>query len=83
MTREDHVLVVNVVVTDLRWEIMASNVIILLASAAIKFSAIFKIRKYKGLHEGHHFIMMVVEVHTGVIWIISSRNVPIFSMIDD
>jgi hypothetical protein len=29
----------------------------------VKFSAIAKIRKYRGLHEGHHFILMVMEVH--------------------
>jgi hypothetical protein len=65
------------------WEIMALNVITLLACAAVKFNAIIKIHKYKGLHEGHHFILMAVEVHLGVIWIVSSKSVPIFSMIDD
>ncbi len=42
---------------------MALNVITLLACAAMKFSAIIKIYKYRGLHEGHHFIMMAMEVH--------------------
>jgi hypothetical protein len=72
-----------VVVIDLTWEIMALNVITLLAGAAMKFSAIIKICKYRGLHEGHHFIMMAMEVHPNVIWIVSSRSVPIFSMIND
>jgi hypothetical protein len=29
----------------------------------VKLSAIVKIFKYRGLHEGHHFISMVMEVH--------------------
>jgi len=29
----------------------------------VEFSAIAKIHKYRGLHEGHHFILMVTEVH--------------------
>jgi hypothetical protein len=28
-----------------------------------KLSAITKIHKYRGLHEGHHFILMAMEVH--------------------
>ncbi len=42
---------------------MVANVISRLASAIIKLSAITKIHKYKGLHEGHHFILMAMEVH--------------------
>ncbi len=29
----------------------------------MKLSAIVKIRKYRGLHEGHHFIPMAMKVH--------------------
>jgi hypothetical protein len=29
----------------------------------VKFSTIVKIHKYRGLYEGHHFILMVIEVH--------------------
>jgi len=29
----------------------------------VEFNAIIKIRKYGGLHEGHHFIPMAMEVH--------------------
>jgi hypothetical protein len=29
----------------------------------MKFSAIVKIRKYTGFHEGHHFIPVAMEVH--------------------
>jgi hypothetical protein len=31
--------------------------------AVTNFFAIVKIHKYKGLHEGHHFILMAMEVH--------------------
>jgi len=31
----------------------------------------------------HHFILMTMEVHLGLIWIVSSGSVPIFSTIDD
>jgi len=31
--------------------------------AIAKFSTIVKIHKYKGFHEGHHFILMVMEMH--------------------
>jgi hypothetical protein len=29
----------------------------------LRINAIVKIRKYKELHEGHHFILMAMEVH--------------------
>ncbi len=29
----------------------------------VKLNVITKIRKYKGFHEGHHFIPMTMEVH--------------------
>jgi hypothetical protein len=29
----------------------------------VKLNTIVKIHKYKGLHEGHHFIPMAMEVH--------------------
>jgi hypothetical protein len=31
--------------------------------AVVEFSTILKIRKYRGLHERHHFILMAMEVH--------------------
>jgi len=31
--------------------------------AIVELNAIVKIYKYKGLHEGHHFILMAMEVH--------------------
>jgi hypothetical protein len=42
---------------------MASSVINRLTNVIVKFSNIVKIYKYKGLHEGHHFILMAMEVH--------------------
>jgi hypothetical protein len=30
---------------------------------AMKFNTIVKIHKYKGFHDGHHFILMAMEVH--------------------
>ncbi len=41
---------------------MTLNVISQLTNAATKLSAIIKIYKYKGFHEGHHFIIMAMEV---------------------
>jgi hypothetical protein len=31
--------------------------------AVVKLNIIVNIRKYKGLHKGHHFIPMAMEVH--------------------
>ncbi len=42
---------------------MAMNVINQPTSAAMKLNAIVKICKYRGLHGGHHFILMATEVH--------------------
>jgi hypothetical protein len=63
MTRKDQVFVVDVVVIDPTWEMVASSVINWPAGAAAKLNAIVKIRKYRRLHEGHHFILMAMEVH--------------------
>jgi hypothetical protein len=52
-----------VVVIDLTQEMMASDVISQPTGVVAKLSAITKIRKYRKLHEGHHFIMMAMEVH--------------------
>jgi hypothetical protein len=63
MTCEGQVFVANVVVIDPTQEVMATNVINQLTSVIVKFNAIAKIHKYKRLCEGHHFILMVMEVH--------------------
>jgi hypothetical protein len=63
MTREDQVFIADVVIIDSTWEIMASSVINLLAGAVVELSAIFKIHKYRRLHERCHFISMAMEVH--------------------
>jgi hypothetical protein len=44
-------------------ETVATNVINPPRGATVEFSSIAKTCKYKGLHEGHHFILMVTEVH--------------------
>jgi hypothetical protein len=59
MTREDQVFVANVVVINItrkRWLRMST-------CANVKFNTIAKIHKYKRLHERHHIIPMVMEVH--------------------
>jgi hypothetical protein len=63
MTQENQVCIANVVVIDLTQETMASNVINQLTSVIAELSTIAKIRKYRKLHEGHHFILMAMEVH--------------------
>jgi hypothetical protein len=42
---------------------MALSVINRPTGVVAKFNAIVKIHKYKGFHEGHHFILMAMEVH--------------------
>jgi hypothetical protein len=42
---------------------MALSVISWPVSAIVKLSAIVKICKYRKVHEGHHFILMAMEVH--------------------
>jgi hypothetical protein len=42
---------------------VVSNVINQPVGAIKKFNTIAKIRKYKRHHEGHHFILMAMEVH--------------------
>ncbi len=42
---------------------MVSNVINRPRSVVMELNAIVKICKYRGLHEGHHFIPMAMEVH--------------------
>ncbi len=42
---------------------MAISVNNRLANALIELHAIAKIHKHRGLHEGHHFILMGMEVH--------------------
>jgi hypothetical protein len=86
MIQEDQVFIVDVVVTDLMWKIVVSNVISRLVNVVTKLSAIAKICKYRGLHEGHHFILMAMEVH-GTLGRDMDRFIKecvhIFSTIDD
>ncbi len=50
-------------VTDPTQEMVASNVISQPTIAIAKPRTIIKIHKYRGFHEGHHFIPMAMEVH--------------------
>ncbi len=60
---KDQVFVVDVVVIDPPWEMVASNVINRPIGAIAEVNDIVKIRKYRRFHEGHHFILMPMEVH--------------------
>jgi hypothetical protein len=60
---KDQVFIADVVVTNLMWEMVASNVISRPIGATMKLNAIVNIHKYNGFHEGHHFISMAMEVH--------------------
>ncbi len=51
------------VVTDPTQEMVALSVINQPTCATIEFSSIAKVRKYRRLHEGQHFISMAMEVH--------------------
>jgi hypothetical protein len=43
---------------------MVLNIINQPVGATVELSAIAKIHKYRGLNERHHFILMVMEVHS-------------------
>ncbi len=51
------------VITNLKWEIVVSSVISRLAGVTVEHNDIVKIRKYRESYEGHHFILMAMEVH--------------------
>jgi hypothetical protein len=63
MTWKDQVCIVNVVVTNPTQETVISSVISQPTSVVAELSTIAKIRKYRKLHKGHHFIPMAMEVH--------------------
>ncbi len=50
-------------VTDLTQKMVAMSFISRLTGLTAKLNAIAKIRKYRNFHEGHHFILMAMEVH--------------------
>jgi len=52
-----------VVVIDSTWDTVALSVNSQPIGVVAKLSTIDKIRKYRRLQEGHHFIMMAMEVH--------------------
>jgi hypothetical protein len=45
------------------WEMMTSSVISRPIGVTMELNIITKIRKYRRLHDGHHFIPMAMEVH--------------------
>jgi hypothetical protein len=53
----------NVVVTNLMQKTVTVNVISQPIGAMVELNATAKICKYRGFHEGHHFISMAMEVH--------------------
>jgi len=63
ITYEDHIFVANLAVIDPTWNTMTMNVISQPIGAVMEFSTKAKIRKYWRLHEGHHFILMAMEMH--------------------
>jgi hypothetical protein len=63
VTWKDQLFIADVVVINLMHETMASNFISWTANASVEFNAIVKIHKYKGLHEGHHFMPMAMELY--------------------
>jgi len=74
-----------VVVINPTQKIVTMSVISQPTDAIAKLNTIVKIRKYRGLHEGHHFILMVMEVHDAPRRDMDCllRSVFIFSMIDN
>jgi len=66
MIRKDQVFIVDVVVTNPTRETMVSIIISQLVGAIAEHNAIVNIRKYRGLQEGHHFILFVMEVHSAL-----------------
>jgi hypothetical protein len=48
---------------DLMQEMVASSVISWSIGVVVELSAIAKIRKCRGPREGHHFILLAMEVH--------------------
>jgi hypothetical protein len=86
MTREDQIFVTNVVVVNPTWEMVASTFISQLVNVATKLNVIAKIYKYKkGFMKGTTLFQWPWRCTTCmcVIWIVLSRNVPIFSTIKD
>jgi hypothetical protein len=63
MICEDQVFVADVVVTNSRREMVVMSVISRPTVTIAKLNIILKIHKYRRLHEGHHFILMAMEVH--------------------
>jgi hypothetical protein len=50
------------------WETVASSVINRPTGVVVELNTIVKINKYKGFHEGHHFIPMARRCTTYLVW---------------
>jgi hypothetical protein len=62
MIRKDQIFVTDVVVIDPTQDTMVTSVISQPTSAIVELNNIVKICKYKGFHQGHHFIPMAMDV---------------------
>jgi hypothetical protein len=63
VTWKDQIFFVDVLVIDLPWETVILSVTNWSIGVVTKLNTIAKIDKYRRLHEGHHFILMAMEVH--------------------
>jgi hypothetical protein len=66
MIRQEYDFVANVVDINPMQETMDSSVINRPTSAIVELNAITKFHKYRRFHEGHHFILMAMEVHSAL-----------------
>jgi hypothetical protein len=63
LTLDQSGVATDVMVTNLTWDTIISNVISQPIGVIAKFNAIIKIHKYGKLQKGHHFIPMTMEMH--------------------
>jgi hypothetical protein len=85
MIREDHEFIVDVVVIDLMWEMVAFSVISQPIGVVVEFNAIAKIHKYKGFMKGTILFQWPwrCTTHPHMIWIVSLGSVLIFCIINN
>jgi hypothetical protein len=60
---KDQIFIIDVMVINLTWAMVVLSVISWPIGVVTELNAIAKICKYRGFYEGHHFIMMAMEVH--------------------
>jgi hypothetical protein len=85
MNCEDQIFVANTVDINSIQETMVTSVISRPTSVAMELNTIVKICNYKRFREGHHFISMVMEMHSTLVcnMHLSSRNALVLWTIDD